>query len=78
LGVFEHRGNKQTARHLHEGTGTDATGYSMETAMYCGVHHGPNRNRHKTVPPHKVTDVGLSGANAAIEIPMDLITGYGL
>lgn len=54
-------------------TGTDSTGTSMETPMFVmqGAYLGGVE-----FPPHRVAGVDLSGVNATIEIPMDLILGY--
>ena len=58
---------------LGNSTGTDATGTSMQTPMFImssSIIGG------QIFPPHKVAGVDLSGANATIEVPMNLILGY--
>jgi Aspartyl protease len=54
-------------------TGTDATGFSMQTPMFTmeAVVIGG-----REFPPHRVAGVDLSQVNSGIEVPMDLILGY--
>lgn len=55
-------------------TGTDATGAQVETPMFImssAVIGG------RIFPPHRVAGVDLSQVNAMLEIPMDMIVGYG-
>lgn len=56
-----------------QSTGTDASGFKMETPMFIMsvTQIGDN-----AFPPHKVAGVDLSHVNSTIEVPMDLILGY--
>ncbi|MBI5961543.1 MAG: aspartyl protease family protein, partial [Chloroflexi bacterium] len=56
-----------------QSTGTDATGFQMETPMY--IMSATVIGNHD-FPPHKVAGVDLSRVNSTIEVPMDLILGY--
>jgi hypothetical protein len=54
-------------------TGRDATGAEVETPMYILSCMQPGGI---TFPSHRVASVDLSGVNAMIELPMDMIMGY--
>lgn len=53
--------------------GTDATGATMETPM---LSMAAATIGDRAFPPHTVAGVDLSGVNATIDAPMDLILGY--
>ena len=58
-----------------ESQGTDSTGTSMATPMF--VLTGGTVGE-AALPPLRVAGVDLSGVNATIETPMDVIIGYNL
>jgi hypothetical protein len=60
-------------REAGQSTGMDSTGAQVQTPMFTmtGMVIGD-----QPFPPQRVAGVDLSGANATIEIPMDLIVGY--
>ncbi|MFL5735049.1 MAG: hypothetical protein ACJ78Q_17980, partial [Chloroflexia bacterium] len=53
--------------------GTDANGRQLQAPMFI---MGPVVIGGREFLPHKVAGVDLSGPNATIEVPMDLILGY--
>jgi hypothetical protein len=67
--------NRQSAFFAEAGhsTGTDATGAQAETAMFMMSSASIGGY---LFPPHRVAGVDLSGANATLDMPMDLIIGY--
>jgi|GEM_PF-1009577 len=54
-------------------TGTDSSGFKMETSMFIMAATTIGNN---IFPTHKVAGVDLSQVNSTIELPMDLILGY--
>jgi hypothetical protein len=60
-------------RQIGDSTGTDSTGRELASSLYVmsGAQIGASG-----FPPHRVAAVDLSGVNATLEMPMDLILGY--
>lgn len=56
-----------------QSVGTDSTGHQMTTPMFVmsGLVIG-----NTTFLPHRIASVDLSGVNATVEVPMDVILGY--